>query len=51
MKFKCIICEGEVIILSDLNSTKIVECLDCGFSNQEKKKQKVEPEIYVIKRR
>ena len=49
MKLTCLICEAEVTVEGD-SLNKKVECLSCGFSNANKK-QKAEPEIYVIRKR
>jgi hypothetical protein len=49
---KCIICKGEVELVSEDRSTnKKVRCSKCGFTNCTTTTNVKEPEILVIRRR
>ena len=53
MKFTCLLCKKELELLNRQNTTYIVKCKGCGFTNQNLKKETKEkktPEVMFIKR-
>ena len=47
---KCIVCNGEVdIVGNEYAINKLIQCRQCGFSNQNVAKK--EPEVVIIKKR
>ncbi len=45
---QCLVCAGEIDIVSDEGFVKKVKCLSCGFTSSEKPETK-DPEIITIR--
>ena len=49
---ECLLCNGELEIISSNGINKKVKCLRCGFTNEEKSlSKKILPEIIVIRKK
>lgn len=49
MKLNCLLCEGELDIVSEKGFRKKVKCKSCGFSSAEEKEVKM-PEVIKLRK-